>query len=337
MNLDPAQPGSPVPPAGPISTPGPRRTYRALHVASIVLILGGLGLVLLVLQTNAGLLSGDVLLPDAGAALGILALLLIGAAALLVGLVMNAVRSIVARETLPPQRYRGPSIIVMWLLATIAANIAVVSIASDLATLLGGGVPTLFGTIVTLTVTQAGLLAAVALLVYAPQALAGLRLLPGRGLLRSMLIGLGLAIPSWIGAQLIGYLTVRLLEPFGLQPEAGLAELALLNADPVVLVVALVVVAPMAEEVFFRGAAFNAWEREYGTTRALYGSALMFAAVHGSIFFIPSIAALGIVLGLLYRSTRSLPATMVLHAAFNGITLTIALLSRFNVIDIPIT
>lgn len=336
MIRDPAQPGPDGRPGGP-STPDRTRTYPALHALSILLILGGLGLLVGVLAANAGLLSGDPVLPELGDALAILVLLLLGAVAVLVGLVLNAVRSLVARETLPPERYRGPSIIVLWLLATVAANIAVVGVASDVATLLNGGQPSVFGSLVTLTVPQASLVGAAALLVYAPRALAGLRLLPAAGLLRSMAIGLGLAIPSWIGAQLIGYLTLRLLEPFGMKPDAGIAERALSTADPVVLAIALVVVAPVAEEIFFRGVAFNAWEREYGSTRALYGSALLFAVVHGSIFFIPSIAALGIVLGLVYRATRSLPATMVLHATFNGITLGIVLLSRFNVIDIPIS
>lgn len=336
MIPDPAHPGWPAGSEPPVPRPE-RRRYAALNVLSILLIVGGLALVALVLQANVGVLSGDVLLTDAGSALGVLLLLMAGAASLLLGLVINAVRSIVARETLPPERYRGPSIIVLWLLATVAANMAVISVASDVATLLGGGTPTLFGTIVTLTVTQAGLLGAVALLVYAPRALAGLRLLPPSGLLRSMAIGFGLALPCWLGAQLIGYLTLRALEPFGLQPETGIAEQALARADPFVLIAVLVLVAPIVEETFFRGVAFNAWEREYGTNRALYGSALLFAAVHGSLFLLPAFVGLGIVLGMLYRSTRSLPATMVLHATFNGITLTIALLARFNVIDIPIT
>jgi len=266
-----------------------------------------------------------------------LVVLILGAAALVLGLVMNAARSIVVRELLPPARYRGPSIIVLWLIATIAANLAVVPVAGDLADLLAGGQPSTFGTLVTLTVTQAGLVGAAALLVWAPGALSGLRLVPRSGLVRSMALGLGLAVPAWIVAQLIGYLTIRLLEPFGLQPEAGVADAALSNADPTVLVVALVVVAPIAEELFFRGVAYNAWEREYGPARALYGSAILFAVIHGSAFVIPSIFVLGLVLGQLFRTTRSLPATILLHAGFNGITVAIALLVRFGVIDIPIT
>lgn len=312
--------------------------YRPVQAASIGLIVAGAVAVAYALLTSAGLLAGEILQPGTTrGAVAALVVLVLGAAALVMGLVMNAARALVVRELLPPDRYRGPSIIVLWLIATIAANLAVVPVVGDLAELLAGGQPSTFGTLVTLTVTQAGLVAAAALLVYAPRALAGLRLIPRTGLVRSMAIGLGLAVPAWIIAQLIGYLTIRLLEPFGLQPEAGVADAALANADPTVLVVALVVVAPIAEELFFRGVVFNAWEREYGSSRALYGSAMLFAVIHGSAFVIPSIFVLGLVLGQLFRTTRSLPATILLHAGFNGITVTIALLVRFGVLNVPIT
>jgi CAAX protease family protein len=340
----PATP-DPLPATHFVPEPGLRRIesaaaggYRAVQVASIGLILAGGAVVAYALSNTVGLLSGEILQPGTTrGAVATLVLLIVGAAALVAGLVINAARSIVVRELLPPERYRGPSIIVLWLIATIAANLAVVPVAGDLTKLLAGGQPTVFGTLVTLTVTQGGLVAAAALLVYAPRALAGLRLVPRTGLARSTAIGIGLAVPAWIIAQLIGYLTIRLLEPFGLRPEAGVADAALSNADPTVLVVALVVVAPIAEELFFRGVVYNAWEREYGPTRALYGSAILFAVIHGSAFVIPSIFVLGLVLGQLFRTTRSLPATILLHAGFNAITVTIALLFRFGVIDIPIT
>ena len=322
----------------PTWSPPPAPRYLPLRNAALALIALGGATVVVTLVTTSGLLSGEALqLGTPAAAVTMLVALIGGATALVVGLVMHAVRSVVVRETLPQERYRGPSIIVLWLLATVAANLAVVPVASDLARILTGEGASAYGTLVTLTVTQAGLVAAATLLVFAPRALAGLRLIPRRGLLTSVAIGLGLAVPSWIGAQIIGYLTVRLLEPFGLRPEAGVADAALSNADPVVLALALVVVAPIAEELFFRGVVYNAWEREYGPTRAIYGSAILFAVIHGSAFVIPSILALGIVLALLFRATRSLPATIALHAAFNGITVLIALLVRFNVLDIPIT
>jgi uncharacterized protein len=213
----------------------------------------------------------------------------------------------------------------------------VLSAARDVAALLGDGELTPLGTLAILSVTQLALLGAAALFVVAPRALAGVPVLPAAGLWRSVGLGLALAIPAWIGAQLIGVIVIRLLDLVGVQPEVGVAEEALARADPLILAFALVVVAPVAEEIFFRGVAYNAWLREYGPRQALFGSAILFGFIHGSVFLFVPIVGLGIMLALLYRATGSLPAAIALHAGFNGITVLLGLLVRFDVLDLPIT
>lgn len=315
--------------------PEPGR-YRGLQLASLVLIVAGLAVSVAVVAGAPGILSGD-LAGDAGQAVAMLSAVVAGGLALLVGLLLNAARSLVVRHEMPASRYRGPSILVLLVLAVIAANLAILPAAAEVSALLGDGELTVLGTLVILTVTQLGLLGAVALFVLAPRALAGLAWLPERGLWRSMGLGLALAVPAWIGAQLIGVVVYRLLELVDLVPEVGLAEEALSRADPVIVIVALVVIAPVAEEVFFRGVVYNAWLREYGTRAAIFGSAILFGFIHGSAFLFLPIAALGVVLALLYRATGSLPATIALHAGYNGITVALVLLARFGILDLGIT
>jgi membrane protease YdiL (CAAX protease family) len=328
--------GAAPPPAPAAPSPDPRR-YRLLHLASLALILAGVVLAVTVVRSTPGLADGEPLIENASRAVGVLAWLLLAGLAVLVGLVAHAARSLVVRQDLPPSRYRGPSIVVMLVLAIIAANLVAISAARDVAVLLGSGELTPLGTLVILTVTQLGLLGSAALFVAAPRALAGVRLLPERGLWRSVAIGLGLSVPAWIGAQVIGAVVIRLLELVGVRPDVGVAEEALARADPSVLVVALVIVAPVAEEVFFRGVAYNAWLREYGPTRALVGSAVLFGFIHGSVFLFAPIVALGVVLALVYRRTGSLPAVIALHAGFNGITVALGLAVRFGLLDLPVT
>ncbi|HYM53641.1 MAG TPA: type II CAAX endopeptidase family protein [Candidatus Dormibacteraeota bacterium] len=344
MNDRPAWPAPPTSaaPAPWLAPPGPEvdplSRYRALQVVSILLIAGGLLTTAVVVGLNLDLFSSpDVLDPTSlGRAVNVLVALVLGGLAMVVGLVMNAVRAVIVRAALPPERYRGPSIIVLLLIATVIAGAASVAAAPSVAGLLGeGGQVSVLGTLVLLTATQVGLLAAVGAFVAVPGALANVRLLPERALWRSMLLGLGLAIPAWLGTQAVLLIVVWLLGLIGLQPDLGIAEAALANADPIVLIVALVVVAPVAEETFFRGVAYNAWEREYGPRRALVGSAVLFAVTHGSLFLFLPILGLGLALVLVYRATRSLPAAILLHAGFNGISVAIGLLVRFDVIRLP--
>lgn len=343
MNDRPAWPAPPTEaapdPTHATATPevDPLSRYRPLQVISILLIAGGLLDTAAVALSNLELFRSPENLDPAslGRAVNAIMALVLGGLAMVVGLVMNAVRAIIVREALPPTRYRGPSIIVLLLIATVVAGFASVAAAPTVTGLLDGGRVSVLGTLVLLTSTQVGLLIAAGAFVAVPGALANVRRLPEHGLWRSMLLVLGLSIPAWLGAQAVLLIVVWLLGLVGLQPETGIAEAALANADPVVLIVALVVVAPIAEETFFRGVAYNAWEREYGPHRALWGSAILFAAIHGSPFLFLPILGLGLALGLLYRATRSLPAAVMLHAGFNGITVAIGLLVRFDVIQLP--
>jgi membrane protease YdiL (CAAX protease family) len=264
-----------------------------------------------------------------------LAAISLGVVGVTLGSAMHVARAIVVREPLWEGRYRGPSVIVLLVLAVVAANAASVAVANDVLAVMQGRAPSTLGALVLLTITQASLLAVAGLFVAAPRALAGLRFVPERGLWRSIGLGVVLALPAWIGAQLLALIGTRLLELVDLRPEEGVAEAAISLVDPIVLVIALVVVAPIAEETFFRGIVYNAWLREFGIRRAIIGSAALFALIHTSIFLILPIFGLGIALAVLYQRTGSLPAAMAMHATFNGITLALGLLVRFDVIRLP--
>jgi membrane protease YdiL (CAAX protease family) len=332
------RPGEAVPPPAPPAPPDPLRRYRALQVISILLVVAGFGLILLAILLAPGALDLNAL-PARGRAITTLAALAGGALAVVSGLVLNAVRAVVVREALPPSRYRGPSIIVLVMLAQIASLVGSVGAIGDLQAIEDGGPISVGGALLILTVTQAGLLAAAIAFVAIPNALAGVRLLPGRGALRSVGIGLLLAVPAWICAAILGYILTRVLELLGQHPEAGVVEEAIARVDPTVLLLAIVLVAPVAEEIFFRGVVLNAWLREYGERRAVLGSAALFAAIHAnpngwaalvsSLTSVVPIFGLGIALALVYRRSGSLLASIALHAGFNAISLTLALLDRF--------
>ncbi|HET6379736.1 MAG TPA: CPBP family intramembrane glutamic endopeptidase [candidate division Zixibacteria bacterium] len=330
-----AAPPSPIPPGTPqpAETP-PAPTYRWLWLLSILLIVGGLLTVGGVLGTGATLVPGGPSEPEIDRLRGLL--LLSGAVALIGGLLVNAVRSIVVRRRLPERRYRGPSIVVMSLLAAILATGLSLLAGDDLLALAGGDSPSVAGSLLLLTVTQVVLLVISGVFVFLPRALAGARFLPERGALRGVVVALVLAAPAWLAAELVGVLVNLLLYALGMEFEPGVVEAAIDNVHPLVLAVALVVVAPVAEEVFFRGVVYNAWEREYGSRRALAGSALLFALIHGSIFVFVPIALLGLLLARLYQQTRSLPAVIALHAGFNAISLGLGLLVRYDIIQVPV-
>lgn len=259
----------------------------------------------------------------------------VGGLALIVGLVMNTVRALIVRGALPLGRYRGPAVFVLLMQAIIVGAIVSLMAASTAIAIFNRGDLSVGGTLVQLTSTQIGLLAVTGGLVVAPRTLAGLRLLPSSRLWRSVAIGLALAIPAWVGVTLFANLVTTVLKALGFEQDTGIVDTVILRGDPTVIVLAVVLVAPIAEELFFRGVVYNAWEREHGTRVAVFGSAALFAVIHGSLYLFFPIFALGVALALVYRSTRSLPAVIVMHAGFNATTVTIALLDRLGILSLP--
>ncbi|MDQ2934899.1 MAG: CPBP family intramembrane metalloprotease [Chloroflexota bacterium] len=260
-----------------------------------------------------------------------------GASLIFVGLAWLAVRGVLVRRWLPPTRYRGPSVFLLLFLALFLSTAAAIPFSADASVLvLGGGQMSRLGSLVLLTSTQVALIAVTGIFVLLPNALHGLSFLGRSTLPRSVGIGLGFGLIAWVGATLVSALAAWLLKSAGIPPEPQAAEQALSIVDPLIAVPAVVIVAPIAEELFFRGVVFNAWLREHGYRRALLGSSLLFALIHGSLLALLPIFVLGIGLALVYERTRSLLASIVMHATVNGISVALALAVRYDLLKLPV-
>jgi len=84
------------------------------------------------------------------------------------------------------------------------------------------------------------------------------------------------------------------------------------------LVFALVLVAPVTEELIFRGLLLRGLAARYGNTAGLFLSALLFGALHHGTAMFPAILA-GLVLGMVVLRTGSTLASMMVHAAVNAV------------------
>ena len=82
-------------------------------------------------------------------------------------------------------------------------------------------------------------------------------------------------------------------------------------------------VAPVVEEVTFRGLGFRLLER-FGQPIAIGVSAFAFALAHGLVEAFPVIFAFGLGLGYLRSRTESIYPCIALHAVFNLMQLVFA-------------
>jgi len=96
-----------------------------------------------------------------------------------------------------------------------------------------------------------------------------------------------------------------------------------------------VVIAPIHEELFFRGILFRSLADRYGFAIGAGGSGLAFGLIHyvpgpvyGSVLLMGVMVFTGVALAWFYERRGNIVATMVAHATFNVIGLTLILVLR---------
>lgn len=134
-------------------------------------------------------------------------------------------------------------------------------------------------------------------------------------------LGLGVAIGARVATGIYG----AAIEALGVDlsgQEFDPTRLLPQNAWGIALTVLLaVVLAPVAEELVFRGVLLSALRDRWGDAFAIGVSSAVFAAAHVMPFAMPPIFLLSLALGWMYVRTRTLWAPIAAHALFNGIGL----------------
>ena len=275
----------------------------------------------------------------AGVALVVLALLLIGVG----GIALSGASALQRRVDTPAAGWRGPGpLAIFWttipwaLLAQllVAALLTALGAATALSTPLGtlalaaaSNLATVL--IVGLVVVGSGAVRWRDLILATPAASPKTLPPPDRrgGLTGDLFWGVALALPILSAAGLFATLVMNgtgLSAPVVLPPTLNAVDLAanVLTAG---------LIAPIGEELLYRGVIAQAWARQSSARRAILFSAIVFAFAHTltvggtSVGDAASVAAvafavrlpLGIALGWLWIRRRSLVATIALHASYN--------------------
>ena len=138
---------------------------------------------------------------------------------------------------------------------------------------------------------------------------------------RAFFIAFCYAVPSFFLVTALSYICNELLagvwhdlqpqEPVKVFQQSGSVLLQLL------LGVSAVIIAPLAEELLFRGYLYGVLKRFTDSYFAAVATALIFALVHQHIGTMVPLFSLGLVLVLAYELTGSLLVPIFIHAIFN--------------------
>jgi membrane protease YdiL (CAAX protease family) len=147
---------------------------------------------------------------------------------------------------------------------------------------------------------------------------------------RDVPIGLGLGVAAQIILVPLVYLPLLPLideDDLG-EPARELAEKAVDPGGVVLLVLIVVVLAPIIEELFFRGLLLRSLERRWNRGVALVGSSAVFAAGHFQPLQFPALFVFGLVAAWLALRYDRLGPAIWAHVGFNATTTAALLITQ---------
>lgn len=327
--------GSP-PGAAPPGPPGGRTFSLEGRPAPSLYLIGWLG-------TAAGLAILAVALLSGSPSMAPL-IALIGIAVLTIGLSVAAGYQLVARASRPAYGYRGPSPLILFgivlcLSTVISAFLALIGVRSDQPPgflLALGVVAVTYSLVVGLFLVRSGASR------WSEMGWPGWPVGRRYGTVR-LLGDVAYAISLMVPTLLLALVLAAILSQFlGVLPTQILPD-AETGGDRILILLAAAILAPIGEELFFRGFALTAWLRDLGPRSALIRASLFFAIVHianvdvepgqagtglaQALIQFAVILPVGTVLGVLFLQ-RGMVAAIAGHMAYNGLGLALYLAGR---------
>lgn len=306
------------------------RAAPGLYFVGWIASLMGLGILLIGFLASGG--AGPVILST------------IGAAILGLGLVAAAGSQAIERREREGSAYLGPSPFLVFA-ASLPLTILLVIVVIGPAAALGLDTASPAATLLSVTITALIYVGLIRLLVVGTGALDWGAMGVGRlgpAALEELAWGALFAVPVIVVTSLLSAILVTLTgaTPESPLPTPGSAGGLALN------LIAATIVAPIGEELFYRGFATTAWAQTMGSGRGLIRGAIFFALIHvltigGSTFgeaagiaFVAFAARLpvSLALGWVFLRRRSIYASIGLHATFNGL---LVILSQLAVAALP--
>jgi membrane protease YdiL (CAAX protease family) len=139
----------------------------------------------------------------------------------------------------------------------------------------------------------------------------------GRSFSLALIVGVCVLPIVWS----LGQLSEKLLNLVQVKTAVQETVQAIHTADSVGLKFSIgliaILVAPVAEEIIFRGILYPAI-KQYGFPRlAFWGTSILFAVIHNNAMILLPLTFLAVILTLLYETTDNLLAPIVTHSLFN--------------------
>ena len=123
------------------------------------------------------------------------------------------------------------------------------------------------------------------------------------------------------------FLNSSILQILGIKPTINPAiDLFLLLKNRFyigIMILQIVIIAPIAEELLFRGLIFKLLRKKYSFFAAAATSSIIFALIHRASLNILPLFVISFVFAYLYEKTQNIATPMILHSIHNTINLSL--------------
>jgi membrane protease YdiL (CAAX protease family) len=138
----------------------------------------------------------------------------------------------------------------------------------------------------------------------------------------ALLLGAGVGLAALPIVWTFQAISIRVLQLLTFHPQEQEAVALLRTTEDwssrILLGIATIAIAPVAEEVIFRGILYPAGKRAGYPRLSLWGTSLLFGAIHFNLGTLMPLTFLALVLACLYEYTGNLLACITVHSVFNA-------------------
>ena len=151
----------------------------------------------------------------------------------------------------------------------------------------------------------------------------------GRVVGLGLLAGVGVLPIAWALQQLSIYLIERLQgTPVPQMLVDQLQKGGMSTCEKVVMAVMTLTLAPVAEEVLFRGVLYPAIKQLVRPRLAFWGTAILFGLVHFNLMTFLPLVFFAVILSSLYEVTGNLVAPILAHSCFNAVNFAMLIFAK---------
>jgi membrane protease YdiL (CAAX protease family) len=134
---------------------------------------------------------------------------------------------------------------------------------------------------------------------------------------KALLYGVVGFVVAFIAAGIVGY---PIEQHFGVDPtQQALSQSATVQTLVPLVILSGIIIAPICEEIVFRGYLYKAFKDRFRPWYAIVMSAALFSAIHLEPLAAVQLFVIGIVLAYVYEKTDNLMAPIALHMLNNAI------------------